>query len=301
MITKVEKLPKATIKLEVTIPVDKVKQAYQEAFDEIVKNAELPGFRKGTAPVDMVKEKTDTGKIYGEIINNLLEKYYPQAIKENMIVPVANPKVEIKEFDIDKDMQFTATVAVKPEIKIGDYKRALKESYDKRLAEAKKLNEKKLKAGEKIDEIHVHLSSNEVIDALIKTSELEVSDLLIEEETDRMMARLVDQAQTIGLSLDQYLKAQNKTSEELKKTYSISAEKNLKAEFLMSQLVKEENIEVTDEEIKEVYAASGEVNVDEMLKDDMQKWYIKSILQKNKLISKIAEEIEGENYHGHKH
>ncbi len=97
------------------------------------------------------------------------------------------------------------------------------------------------------------------------------------------------------------LKAQNKTSEELKKTYSISAEKNLKAEFLMSQLVKEENIEVTDEEIKEVYAASGEVNVDEMLKDDMQKWYIKSILQKNKLISKIAEEIEGENYHGHKH
>jgi ankyrin repeat protein len=129
MEVKVEKQPKATIKLTVTVPAEQVKTTYNHIFDELVKNSELPGFRKGMAPKEMVKEKTDVSKLYGDVVNELLEKYYPQAIKENLISPVSNPKVEIKEFDLEKDFQFIATVAVRPEVKIGDYKTKLKEAY----------------------------------------------------------------------------------------------------------------------------------------------------------------------------
>ncbi|RJR27372.1 hypothetical protein C4561_02355 [candidate division WWE3 bacterium] len=300
MKVNVEKKPKATIELAITIENSKVKEAYEKALDKAVENTEIEGFRKGKAPRDMVKEKVGERNLYGDVINDLLQIYYPQALKENMIVPIANPKVEIKEFDIDKDLEFTATIATKPEVKVGEYIKPLKESFEARLSEKKKSNESKIKNGEKIDEAHVHVSPNEIIDILTKVSEVEIADILVEEETDRMMSRLLDQAQSIGLSIDQYLKAQNKTADQLKNDYSDIAEKNLKAEFILGKLVLDKNIEVTDKEIEETMAAAGYENVEERMKDNIEKYYIKSILQKNKLISNLIEEIEGENHHEHK-
>ena len=150
MQVKVEKQPKSTLKLIISVPSTNVKEEYEKVFEEVVKNAEFPGFRKGMAPKDMVKQKTDVSKLYGEVINNLLQKYYAQALKENLVQPVSNPKVEIKEFDLEKDFEFTAILAVRPEVEIGDYKSEIKSNYDKKIEEAKKQNEEKLKKGEPI-------------------------------------------------------------------------------------------------------------------------------------------------------
>jgi len=296
MKTTVEKLPKSTIKLTVTVPSDKVKETYSHVLDEAAKSIELPGFRKGMAPKELVEEKADVSKLYGEVINHLLETYYPQALKENLISPVSNPKVEIKEFDLEKDFEFVATVAVRPKVTIGEFKSKLKELLEIRKKKRSEENAEKLRKGEKIDDSHIHLSSNEVIEAVINSSQVEIADILLEEETDRLMSRLVDQAQSIGLSLEQYLKAQNRTAEQLRSDYTKSAEKSLKAEFLLSHLVKDEKIETTDEDIIEAYVAAGEPNPEEKLKNEVEKWYIKSILEKNKLVSKIVEEIEGEKH-----
>src|SRR3990167_731837 len=113
MQTNVEKLPKSTLKLTVTVPSEKVKQAYEKILIDVVNGAEIPGFRKGRAPKEMVLEKTDVSSLYGEVVNELLKTYYPQALKEHLIQPIANPKVEIKEFDLDKDFTFIATIATK--------------------------------------------------------------------------------------------------------------------------------------------------------------------------------------------
>jgi len=294
MQTKVEKMPKSTIKLTITVPTDKVKESYEKVLNEVVKATELPGFRKGMAPKEMVVEKTDVSKLYGEVINDLLQNFYPQALKENHIVPISNPKVEIKEFNLEKEFEFTAIVATRPEVKVGEYKNKLKEVQEKKEKTTKEENAKKLAAGEELKDSHAHLETNDVIDVLIEVSEVEVPELLIEEETERMMARLVDQAQSIGISLEQYLKAQNKTSEQLHTEYSKIAERSLKAEFVLANLAAAEKIEVTDAEIEEVAKASGNPDVMEQLKDPAQKWYIKSILEKNKLISKLMEEAAHE-------
>src|SRR5690349_16773045 len=103
MNTKVEKLPKATIKLTVTVENAKVKETFEKIIDSAVNEATIEGFRKGQAPRDMVKQKIGLNKLYGDLINELLKTYYPQALKENAIVPLANPQVELKDFDIEKD------------------------------------------------------------------------------------------------------------------------------------------------------------------------------------------------------
>ncbi len=299
MQTKIEKLPKSTIKITVTVDNDAVKKAYEKTLENAVKTTTIEGFRPGTAPKDMVKEKIGQSKLFGDAINDILETYYPQALKENAVNPVSNPKVEIKEFDMEKELEFTAVVAVRPEMKIGEYKKKLKEKFDQKWNDAVKESEESKKDGKEGHEPHVHMTTRDVIETLMTVSEADVSEVLLEDETDRLLSRFMDQAQSIGLSLDQYLKSQNKTGEQLREEYTKIAEKNIKAEFVLSELIKMENIEVSDEEIDEMIKAAGDPNLVKS-EDPMQKLYIKSILQKNKLISKLAEEAEGDKHHEHK-
>jgi len=311
MQTKIEKQPKSTIKMTVVIENSAVKDFYEKEVSHAVEHVEIQGFRKGTAPKEMVIEKVGNSRLYGDTINSLLQHYYPQALKENHLNPISNPKVDIKEFDISKDLEFTAEFAVRPEVKIGDYKKALKDYYKEKTEklEAAKLEKSKEEGDDKKEEQehdhhhdHVHIGSNEVIDILIKETKTEVSDILLEEETDRMMTRLVEQLETIKLPLDKYLEAQGKTAEELRKEYNDMSEKNIKAELVMAHLIEVEKIETTDEEIDEMISAIGDPTLGEKLEDPVQRLYIKNILQKNKLLTKLIEEVEGPNFHGnHEH
>lgn len=304
MKTQVEKLPKSTMKLTVTVENSLVKEFYEKEVTKAVENTELQGFRKGTAPRDMVIEKVGNSRLFGDTINELLQIYYPQALKENKLVPISNPKVEIKEFDIEKDLEFTAEFAVKPEVKVGDYKKALKDYYKKKTEAFEKQKLEKLEKGElKPEESghdHVHVSANEVIDVILKESQVEIADLLLDEETDRLMSKLLEQLETIKLPLDKYLKAQEKTADDVRNDYKKISENNIKAEFVLSHLVDVEKVDVSDEEIDEMVSASGDPAVAEQMMDPMQRLYIKTILQKNKLLNKLIEETQGPHDHGHK-
>jgi len=305
MKTQIQKLPKSAMKLAVTVENSKVKEFYEEEVKKAIKDTEVQGFRKGTAPRDMVIEKVGNSKLYGDAINEILQNFYPQALKENKIMPVSNPKVEIKEFDLEKDLNFTAEFAIKPEVKIGDYKKALKKYYKDKTEKAKQEKLEKLKKGEldveKEGHEHVHIGPNEVIETLLRESDFDIAEILIEEETDRLMSQLIQQLDTIKLPLDKYLKAQEKTVEELRYDYYKMSENNIKAEFILSHLIQEEKIEVSDEEIEEMVNASGDPAVAEQMKDPMQKLYIKTILQKNKLINKLIEDTQGPHTHDHNH
>lgn len=295
MKVKVEKQPKSTLKITITVENDLVKKAYDHVLEETVATTEVEGFRKGNAPKNMVEEKIGVSNLYGHVIDHLLKDYYTQALKENKIMPVSNPQVEIKEFDINKDFEFTATVAVRPEIKIKDYKKALKKAYEDKKKEVDKVKADALKKGDEIPDIPAHLGANEIIDVLLQNSEVEIADILIQEESDRIMGRLLDQLRGINLSMEKYLKAQEKTAEGLRKEYDEISEKNIKAEFVMSHLINEEKIEVSDKEIDDMVGALGDPKTAEKMQSPMERLYIKTILQKNKLIGKLIEDAEKED------
>jgi len=107
--------------------------------------------------------------------------------------------------------------------------------------------------------------------------------------------------QTIKLPIEKYLEAQGKKFEELQNDFKETAEKNIKAEFVLSHLIKEENIEVEDSEIDEMIGAAGDPAVAEQMQDPMQKLYVKTILQKNKLLNKLIEDTQGPHTHDHNH
>ncbi len=298
MQVQTEKLPKNTIKVTITVPQADVQGIYENMLAKVVENTTVPGFRAGKAPQDKVLEKTDMSKLYGEVVNEALRVYYPQALKENHIVPAGNPKVEITQFDIDKDLIFIATVPQKPEIKIGDYMAELKKVLEERHESTKAEKAEKLKKGESMADVHDHLHPSDVVQAIVKVSELEIAEIMIEEETNRMLSRLVNQAEQIGLSLDQYLQAQGKDADQLRADYDKISEQTIKAEFILAQLVKDKEVKVEDSEIREALAASGVTDIEAEMKDELRVLYIRSILEKNKLITQIMEEADGG---GHAH
>jgi len=300
MQVQTEKLPKNTLKVTITVPQKDVHGIYENTLAKLVEKAEIPGFRPGKAPKDKVLEKTDTSKLYGDVINEALRIYYPQALKENHIVPAGNPKVEITQFDLDKDLVFVATVPQKPTIKIGDYMAELKKTLEDRKKANQALKEEKLKKGESLGDMHDHLHPSDVVQVLVKVSELEIAEVMIEEETNRMLSRLINQAEQIGLSLDQYLQAQGKTADQLRTDYDKVAEQTIKAEFILAELVKQKSIQVDDKDIKEALIASGVADVEKEMADELRVLYIKSILEKNKLIESILEEVQG-GTHEHAH
>lgn len=297
MNAKVEKLPKSQLKITVSVENKNVKEVYDQVLEQAVKDTEVDGFRKGHAPKDKVEQKLGVSKLYGNAINELLQKYYSQVLKENHIQPISNPKVEIKEFDINKDFEFEATLATKPEIKFKDYKKELKKYYKEKNEEVSKANAEKLKKGEKIDHDHAHIHANEIVKVLSDNAEVEIPDILVEEETNRLIARLIDQLLAAGMKTEDYLKSQGIDMDKLKKNYSQVAEENIKAELVLNELITKENIEVKDDEVEQAIAGVADEKAREELNNPVQKIYIKTVLEKNKLIENLIKEMEGENHH----
>ncbi len=122
---ELKRLEKNSFELLLTLPWDEVKKTYEQVFEEVVKNAELDGFRKGKAPKDLVEKKVDKNKLYEEVIKTLLPKAYGEAVQSENLKPVVNPQIETVEIAQDKDWVFKAKACEMPQIDLKDYKGAI--------------------------------------------------------------------------------------------------------------------------------------------------------------------------------
>ena len=281
-----EKLPNSEIKLTVTLEVSKVAESYNKIVNSLVEEADIKGFRKGKAPKDVVLEKADVSKVHGEVISDLLKTYYPIVLKEKGIFPYSNPKIDIKEFEIDKDFIFEATIALKPEIKLGDYKKIVKKLLDEKKKEAKKA-EKEAKTEEGVEKPELketELTAEEIVDSISQDAKIELSELLINEETDRLLERFISQIRGLNLNVEQLLQAQGKTYDDLLNDHKKIAENNIKSEFVLNEIIKAEKLEATDAEIEEFIKNLGDENLQKQFEAPSEKWYIKGIIEKNKAL-----------------
>jgi trigger factor len=283
----VERLPKKGVKLTIEIEAERVKETYDHVVEEMVRNAEVKGFRKGEAPKSIVEPTLDPSKIRGEVVNHLIPQSYDQAVKESHIKPILLPKVELGNFEIGKNLQFTATTCEAPEINLGNYKDKLEglKTEAKTILGADGQPISGTKEGQETEEKKI----DAVIKALLETANIEICDLIIEEEVNHMLSRLVDQTGRLGLTVDQYLVSIGKDVESLKKEYRETAEKTLKMEFALMEAAKTEGITVSDSEIEAAINAAPDEESKKNLFNPDNRAYIKSILLKNKTIQKLLE------------
>lgn len=122
MSVQVEKLEKSMAKLTITVEAAKFDAAVDSAYQKNKGKIALPGFRKGKAPRAMIEKMYGTGVFYEDAANELIPKAYETAAKESELEIVAQPEIEVTQMEKGTDFIFTATVAIKPEVTLGDYK-----------------------------------------------------------------------------------------------------------------------------------------------------------------------------------
>ncbi|MBI5972701.1 trigger factor [Staphylococcus caledonicus] len=108
--------------LKVTVPAEKVDKALDQAFKKVVKQINVPGFRKGKVPRPIFEQRFGVEALYQDAVDILLPEAYGEAIEEAGINPVAQPEINVTQIEKGKDFEFEATVTVEPEVQLGDYK-----------------------------------------------------------------------------------------------------------------------------------------------------------------------------------
>jgi trigger factor len=379
MNTKVERIEKNAVKLEITVEVEKFNEALQKSYAKNAKKFNIPGFRKGKAPINIIKRYYGEGVFFEDAINFCCDDTYPVAIKENNIRPVDYPQIDIVQIEEGKEFIYTAEVIVYPELQLGEYKgvevkkieynindeeidNQLKSMQEKnariesmtegiiekgniaiidfkgfvdgiafeggegkdysleigsgsfidtfedqlvgmKIGETKNVNvnfpeqygsaelngkpavfevtikERKVKElpalddefakevseFDSLDELKADLrgklqESNEirakreyeeaVIDAVSANATTDIPQAMINKEIDNMIKDLEMRLKYQGLDLNSYYEYTNSNEEKVREYMKESAEKRVKTDLLLEKVAKEENIEVTEEELK---------------------------------------------------
>jgi len=122
MSVKIEKLENNQVKLEIEVDAKVFDECMNKAFNKNKSRFNIPGFRRGKAPRSMVERYYGEQVLYEDAINFACAEAYDNAIDENDLHPVDRPEIDIVQLESGKNFIFTATVTVKPDVELGQYK-----------------------------------------------------------------------------------------------------------------------------------------------------------------------------------
>lgn len=280
MISAIQKLENGNIKLTITIPKNRIDQAYKEALAAIAGETTIDGFRVGKAPLEKVEQMIGKDKIIDKSLKTLIPDIYIEAIKEHKIIPIVSPKITLVSAEEGKDWQITAETCELPQVTLGKYEEEIKsanaagsiwtpgkdEKTDKdnpRETEAKKLDG--------------------IFRALIKSAQVKLPEILVEDDLNRNLSKIIEQTNKLGMTIDQYLSSINKTTDQLRAEQRQQVEETLKLELILATIADEKKIEIGEDDLKkflDAIPAKEKENIDL----ESQKAYIKSILRKRQVI-----------------
>ena len=114
--------PKSTVQLEIELPAERLARSVTAAVGRLSRRTKVAGFRPGKVPRVMLERVLGPGAVLDEAVEELVDAAYREAIVSEGILPLARPNVEVVQAEEGKPLVFTATVAVRPEVALGDYR-----------------------------------------------------------------------------------------------------------------------------------------------------------------------------------
>lgn len=316
---KTKKLPNSEMEIEVSLPADLLVPARKKAIQAMGAAAELPGFRKGHVPENILIEKIGEANLLEETADILLKEHFPQIVAEEKWDIIGRPKISILKLALGNPLEFKASFALMPNVKLPDYKKIAKEAalatktnseestekeiedvllqirknkahldwhkehkdedhhnhpdldkeenlppLDDELAKSagnfQNLAELKEKIKENIvaekKQRNVEKKRAAIMEALVKETEIELPNILVESEIEKSLAQMKDDiARMKGVWAD-YLIHIKKTEEDLRGELKESSAKKAKVQLIFNTIAETEKIEpnkeVLEQEVKQI-------------------------------------------------
>lgn len=277
----IKKLPANTFEILIDISWDEIEKEYKGAFDVILAEFSLEGFRKGKVPSTIAEKHIPRDQVYTQLIRTMLPRIYEEIVKKEGFKPVVAPKVDLIKAKEKETWQIKAIVAEKPTVELGDYK--------KKILEAKAGLKKddiwvpgKDKTPEQDDKVKNDKILSAALNTLIKEVKCDVSSLIVETELNRKLSQLVDDVQKIGLTVDGYLQSKSLTMDKLKEQYTKEITEMYKLEFILLNIADKEKVEVGPGELEKLF---GNLKTEEEKKTAMaNSYFYASVLRKQKTL-----------------
>ncbi len=179
MSVQVEMLEKSMAKLTIEVPAEDLEKALQSAYNKQKKSIQLPGFRKGKAPRAMVEKLYGAEIFFDEAANILIPEAYAKAYDESGLDITSTPEVDIVQMKKGEPFIFTAEVAVKPEVQLGEYKGLAVDGYSVEVSDEEvdaKINEEAAKNAREVSVTRPVQKDDEVILDFVGTIDGEAFD-----------------------------------------------------------------------------------------------------------------------------
>jgi FKBP-type peptidyl-prolyl cis-trans isomerase (trigger factor) len=272
-----------SIQITYTISFEYINKKRKETAKKMGDNIEVPGFRKGKAPLEKLIEHIPDNTLLERTLSAILPSLVGDSIKEYKIKPVIYPKFELVKAKDGEDWIIRANTAELPDIKLGDYKKEISgSSRAKSLWTPGKDKSEKKKPSRAEKE-------QEVIKILLESVKINIPKVLLDEEVNARLSKLLNRLEKLGLDLESYLASTGTTAENLRKEYEKQAKDSIKMDLLLEKVAQEENIKISDDEInKAIEGYSQNEDVKKELVTDERKRIIESIMRKRKALENLT-------------
>lgn len=284
IVSIVAKSDEGTIQVTFTIPFLEIKSARNEVATEEAKFVEIPGFRKGKAPVERVMARIPQATLIEKTIAKFYAEILKQIIETHKLKPITYPKIEVVKINEDEDWIVKAVTCEMPEVELGDVR-----SEIIGLGKSKAIwipgADKKDKPQEPTREIKEQM----VLSTLLEKVTIKIPKLLIDEEVSSRLSHLLERIEKLGLTLENYLKSIGKNAEQLKAEYQKQATDSISLELILGKIAEAENIKVEESQIDEaIKAASGDTGLAHKLEDSQQRTVVRNILTRRSVLDSLV-------------
>ncbi|MBU1046001.1 hypothetical protein KJ616_02680 [Patescibacteria group bacterium] len=283
METFIKEISETKKEISVKIPYEEFDKFVQQATDELIKEVEIKGFRKGQAPKDLAIKNIKQEDILQQAVRLAIKEIYPAIAKENKLEVIGPPEVEVLKLAPANPLELRIKVSVMPKVDLPDYKEIassvkLEESVvsDEEIEQAfKQLQEAKEKIPpEQKDKIKFDHPAelkkilrqeiqkekeairkgkirNDILKSISEKCEFEVPEILISVEKRRMMDDIKRNVQQVlKMTFEDYLKKVQKTEKELEDSLTPEVKERIKRIMILGKIQVKENIEASEEELE---------------------------------------------------
>lgn len=279
---------KSQKEIHVTISAEEMRSYADKAAKSLGADIELKGFRKGKAPLDVIKEHLGEERIWEQAAEDAFGTTYAKAVKESALSVITSPQVVVVKLAPNNEFVYKATVAIFPDVKLPNIYDIAKKIREKETREVVVSEEemkrafdwlkKSRKVTELTDEFAKEIGDFDSLDALSKNikdgliqektakererihllilqeiakkSSLDIPQSLLDEEKGKMMRELESKVGQMGLSMEDYLSHVKKTKEEIQEGWGVQAKERVESGILLQSIADSEEVQVSDEEME---------------------------------------------------
>lgn len=295
MKVSITKLSQSQIELRVEIPFEEFEKFIERAILDLGKDLEIPGFRKGKAPREIIEREIGQAKILKTAAQFAIQENYPKAIRQladkDKIEAISSPQVEILKLAPGNPLEFKAKTWILPEIELPDYKKIASQVKKREVKVTKEEIEKLKQEKERWEKERLR---GEILEKIAERTKVEIPKILIEQEQKRMLENLKSTVlQALQISFEDYLTKVKKTEKELSESFLPESEKRVKISLVSRGIGKKEKISVTPQEIEEeIKKAKKERPGLERLDQEQLKKYTKEALKNEKTLQYLEDFIQ---------